>query len=173
MRNRRLILWLKENLGGKGFEIHADETSGTAYSYSRFSRSRQDFSFYKITNSQDSFAARVFVPEREEYFDFTAGAGDNKDEIAESDKAQLIANMSKTVADVAHSAVQANMLPRSITVYGLLVDYKYHQTRKVYKMKCDFEAGEVNLLQCEETNIPIEQSFQDVTAILNQSLITH
>lgn len=117
----------------------------------------------------DGATVSVVRPKPDVYYDFSAVSGENKDEAKDGDKYQLMANMGKTVTDIANDAVQQGLLFNKITVFGFLIDYREVLAKKVYKMECDFATAELNFTRCEQPKLPIEEAFQTVTAILNNS----
>ena len=52
LRNEGLIAWLKQNLDHQKYSVQDDSKSLTPLYISRFSRSREDFSFYRYSTSK-------------------------------------------------------------------------------------------------------------------------
>lgn len=173
MRNKRFVLWLKENLGDN-FIVAADVPSRTGTDfYSRFSRSKQDFNYYvkKIKRiTPELQAVAVTEASEEDYEDLQAVAGDCKEAAKHSDKNQLIANMTKTAADVAYSAVTAGVLFNTITVYGFLVDYKASKAKQLCRLVFNYKEGLPPTLTDCDGDLNIVAAVERTYAVLSQSI---
>lgn len=190
MRHERFGIWLRDNL--KGYIIRTNKLAQAPY-YSRFSRSNGDFSFFRIA-CNDVVGASVTISKKDDSEEEDSeeedseeddseeddskeadedcdGLGDKKDSAAVSDTNQLMANMGKTVADVALEAVNSCIFFKNITVYGLLVDYTSHVAKSIYKLKLDFTKKKSYLYKCDDSKLPIEEAFERVTSILNRAVI--
>ena len=172
MRNRRFAVWLRKNLG-PDFIVNTDEKlpTGTDY-YSRFSRSKQDFNFM-LKNVIYGNVQAVAISEEsdnEDYKDVHALAGDGKELPKSDDRNQLIANMTKTAADVAYATVKAHALFNSITVYGFLLNYRTAKANNLCKLIFDFQGGKKpELIECED-DLDIEDAVQRAYTLCNLSI---
>ena len=108
---------LKRNFGEVEFTFIANEQN--VAKINRFSRSKDDFCCF-LHNTGNALSVRGLVrPEELELED-----GNCKEDAAEINKYQLLANMNKCAADIAQSASKRLLIFNKITVYGMLVDYK-------------------------------------------------
>ncbi len=88
--------------------------------------SRDDFRFF-VKSGGSCEGASITANKALEECELTSADGDNKDEVVDYNKHQMLANMNKWAADIAYSAVSDGIL---ITVFGMLVDYKSAKTTK-------------------------------------------
>ena len=154
MVNERFMMWLKENINTNDYIVEGDtrsrfskfSVSKREYFYSRFSRSRQDFHFYKKEPTGPILSGVAITETASEgnggnYYNLEGSAGDCKMKASPDDKSQLIANMTKVAVDIALSAVDRGHLIDKITVYGFLINYEDFSATQPHKMIFDFAEG--------------------------------
>lgn len=173
-RNDCLIDWLKDQLGSD-FHILGQKNPSEnmmynkrTYYISQFGRSKEDFGFFNIrqfSRGSGGVSAGLVQPRIVDHL--TAGAGDSKDEAAEKDQYQMIANMVKTAADLGFVAANSAVLFETITIYGLLVDYTHRKSLRQYKLVFDFERRSSILHKCDDEAIELTEAFERVTSLLN------
>lgn len=132
MRNQVFVKWLRSL--GPEYLISADNVYRPSSNYSRFSSSEQFYSIVK--SSTEVHAVAMTETEREDKLDEEEEL--DEDEVKEACKWQLIANMSKTAADIATFVIQNGRLVDKITVYGFLIDYGQFTATEFRKLVFDF-----------------------------------
>ena len=197
IRNERFEKWLKQNLATHDIKVLADKQSDCTYFVSRFARSREDFCFFpdpsKLPQQKDLKSAAITVTSSEDEatasedeatssededdfteYDLIAASGDCKDNVAPSDNLQLMANMDKTVAEVAWEAINSNKLFKKITVYGLLIDYTTNEAKMILKMVVDYNNQKTTKYKVvnddDVPNLSIQAALERVTSIMNEAV---
>lgn len=167
VRNQRLAIWLQQELKKhlKDYTYVSGSTSDET-KISRFSGSEEDFGFFVQKSRGQIEGASVSVFNPVENCELKGVSGDNKELAKESDKYQVIANMIKNASDVAKAAVSKGYLFKTITIYGLLVDYCSAKVVKTYKLEFDFESRKSALTKCDKTELELHDAFSRVTHIL-------
>ena len=125
---------------------------------SRFSRSREDFSFYHCTNLQGASVTRAILDQfpssdtdsEHETESDTDQDTDSDDSVSmlkfvgasagyeKRHRYQLEANMYKTATDIAYQCLMSSIPFQEIVVYGLIVDYSIKTVPLFLKLHVDY-----------------------------------
>lgn len=171
IHNQNFVLWLRSQLdktmNNGDFVLHDNEMS--KHSYSRYSRSKEDFGFYFIPKQNTSCleGASVSLDRDETYSELTGSSGDCKMDAKDSDKNQLIANMTKTASDIAVNAGENGILFHKITIYGTLVNYASVSAVKIYMLELYFDGKKTHLTRCDGLSLSAEHALERIVTKLN------
>ena len=176
IRNQRLHIWLHEQLSKQPEKYIIFDNQTSEHSYTRHHRSMDDFGWFiepgnGVSCSNLQGASVTVIKEFKEQVHLFAGGGDCKEESADKDKYQLLANMNKTAGDIAYRAVIEHILFETITVFGLLVDYKEESITTTYKAVLDFNNGRTMVKSCDK-KLELAKGFSCVTALLKNPMVS-
>lgn len=106
---------------------------------SRYALSREDLAIYNKAKETSYIVGEHVVEELHGY----AAEGKPTSAKGQANKSeyQLIANMAKASAIIAHNRIMEQGLFSKTTVIGLLLDYEMNEVVKLFKMECDFITG--------------------------------
>ena len=141
--------------------------------YSKFTLLKEDFSIYRLLDNDlsedcDLEAATVMVSREEDITEVESlmgAAGESKKGAGESNKYQLLANMTKVASKVAQKAVDGGKLFKKIIVYGMLIDYNENRARvaqKVFVRRWSYlQETNLNLLRLD-----VNELFSKLKAVM-------
>ena len=144
MKIRALINSIEHSLVPRGFRVYGEKTD-ELIPFTRFFRSMEDFSFFKLPTFENELTAVNVTSAREIKFEeveveLGTCAGESKNKASGSNIWQLIANMNKAAGRLATTAIKAHKLFWKISVYGILCDYSTMTVTEVRKLEMDFRS---------------------------------